>query len=137
MPRLAMLFGSLLISVGLIGYLNPSLIGTPPEKQSPTALIPAFFGGALLLLGLISRLAPNLRKHAMHFAAMVGLLGVIGGAVRPIMLLVKGEKIDTGAAPFISQMLMIAISALFLFLCVRSFIAARKAREAAAASTAV
>ena len=39
-----------------------------------TALIPAGFGALFLVLGLLA-LKASLRKHAMHVAAMLGLLG--------------------------------------------------------------
>src|SRR5438034_230558 len=69
-----MVFGILLIVLGLGGFF-----GTGAEHG--TALIPAYFGTALLILGLLA-LKDSLRKHAMHVAAMVGLLGVVGALFR-------------------------------------------------------
>ena len=43
-----------------------------------TALIPAYAGAALVLLGLIALTGSAARKHAMHAAAAVGLIAMIG-----------------------------------------------------------
>ncbi|QVL33715.1 hypothetical protein KIH39_07355 [Telmatocola sphagniphila] len=140
MPLITIVFGLLLVALGYVGYEMPDLLGALPMKEgqvappSITALIPAFLGLALILCGLISLAAPGARKHAMHFAAMLGLFGIIGALVRPIMLLTKGE-LNFGSSPFRSQMLMCLISMIFLYLCVNSFISVRRARKAAAAST--
>src|SRR5207253_7402475 len=78
-PFVSILFGLLLVGLGVDGYADVvGLIG-PTEPHSPTALIPAYFGAALILCGLIA-LNENLLKHAMHAAAMVGLVGLLAGA---------------------------------------------------------
>src|SRR5581483_1239793 len=64
------LTGALLIGLGAWGYL-----GAEAEHRSVTALIPAFFGLALVLLGLLA-FKEHLRKHVMHLAAMIGLIGL-------------------------------------------------------------
>jgi uncharacterized membrane protein len=123
MAPVSMVFGVLLIAVGLLGYF-----GT--DTTSPTALIPAGIGLLLLLLGLLA-LKEGLRKHAMHVAAMVGLLGTVGALVRPVRTLAAGEEIKNPAA-LTSQLVTAALCALFLGLCVHSFIQARRRRAAAA-----
>ena len=76
MARVAMLFGVLLIVLGLVGYFAPDVLGeNDPGKTSPTALIPAGIGAVLLICGLVASAAPHLRKHVMHLAAVVGLIG--------------------------------------------------------------
>jgi hypothetical protein len=112
-------FGIALILIGAIGYFST---GT----YSWTAWIPAFIGAPLLIFGLIG-LKENLRKHAMHGAVLVALLGALGSLGKLIPGLLKG----TGSpAAQMSQGLTAVLCAIFVFLCVRSFIAARKAREA-------
>ena len=62
--------GLMLVVIGGFGYAN----ATPDAetgKVSPTALIPAFVGGVLALLGLLAY-SDKLRKHVMHLAAAVG-----------------------------------------------------------------
>ena len=63
----------LLIVVGVVGYVQQ-----PADAKSPTALIPAAIGGMLAVCGLLA-FNDKFRKHAMHFAAIVGLVGAIGG----------------------------------------------------------
>ena len=118
MALTTILFGLLLVILGLVGYFGT---GT----SSVTALIPAFFGLLLLILGFVAR-AEHARKHAMHAASAVGLIGTllaIGGlamtppGVRPAMAVY-------------SQIAMALIMGIFTALCVRSFIAARRARKA-------
>ena len=121
----------LLIVVGVVSYAN----GTPGEdgKVSPTALIPAFFGAVLAVCGLLA-FNPKFRKHAMHGAAMVGLLGAVGGFMPLIRQYNKTGEFDPTKPSAIAGELMILICAVFVGLCVNSFIQVRKARKAAAAT---
>ncbi len=125
-----MISGVLLVLIGAMSYAN----GTPnPEtgQVSPTALIPAFFGIVLGILGLLA-MKDSLRKHAMHLAAMVGLFGVLGGFMPLIRQNSKGLPLDPTAPAALAGLLMSLICAAFVGLCVKSFIDARKARQAAA-----
>jgi Ca2+/Na+ antiporter len=123
MPRIAILFGALLIILGLVGYFKPDTLGEPGDKgTSPTALIPAVVGGILLLCGLIVLVAPHTRKHVMHLAALVGLLGAVGG-IMPV------RKMEFSKASFVAGVFMIVLCVIFLVLCVRSFVRARIARN--------
>lgn len=75
-------------------------------------------------------------KHAMHGAAAVGLLGAIAGAGRGAMGLAKlagGNEVNTRSLLFV--WLMAIICGVFVAMCVRSFIEARKRREAAEAGS--
>ena len=117
----------LLIVVGVVSYAN----GTPGDdgKVSPTALIPAFVGGVLAVCGLLA-FSDKLRKHAMHFAAMVGLVGALGGFMPLIRQYSKTGEFDPMKPSAIAGELMILICAVFVGLCVNSFIQAKKARKA-------
>lgn len=112
-------FGIVLILVGLGGYFGT---GT----TSWTALIPSIIGALLAVFGVVG-LKEHLRMHAMHGAVLVALLGALGSLGRLVPALIKG----TGApAALISQGVTALLCSIFVVLCVRSFIAARKAREA-------
>lgn len=125
MSRAAILFGILLIILGLVGYLAPTTLGDVGEKGvSPTALIPAGFGAVLLLCGLIVEFAPNTRKHVMHLAALVGVLGAAGG-VMPL----QRNHMDMSKSGTVAGLLMVILCALFVVLCIRSFVLARIARS--------
>ncbi|MGL6076671.1 MAG: hypothetical protein ACRC8S_21150 [Fimbriiglobus sp.] len=132
MPVKAIICGALLITIGVNAYLN----GTPnPETGavSPTALIPAYFGGALALMGALGFIE-GLRKHVMHLAAMVGLFGLLGGFAPIIRALATGKELDFTAPAIRNGLMMTVICAAFVYLCVMSFRDARKAREAKAAA---
>ena len=104
-----------LIVIGVVGYVAT-------DRQSATALIPAFLGLLLLAFGWLARTAAY-RKHAMHAVAvfaLLGLAGTIGGLIR----LIGG--VTTPAA--ISQGLTAILTGVLLVLCVRSFIDARRQR---------
>jgi hypothetical protein len=120
--RLALLFGGLLIALGLIGYFAPGAFGDY-DKVSTTSLIPAWIGIALAACGLITMAKPGARKHAMHLAALIGVIGFAGGFMP---LFRSGFNFQKASA--VSGLLMSSLSLLFVALCVKSFIDARKAR---------
>ena len=123
MGPLAIVFGGLLVAVGLIGYLHPETFGAF-DKISPTALIPSFIGGVIVLCGLVTLIKPSARKHAMHLAALAGVLGALGG----FMPLFRSE-FNFEKASAISGVFTIGLSLAFVLLCVKSFISARQARQ--------
>ena len=122
MPFTAVLFGVILIVVGVAGYVH----GMMNEKASITALIPAFFGVVLAGLGAAANASEGLRKHQMHAAVTVALIGFILTAGR---LASKFSELTMSAA-VISQIAMASICLIYVILSVRSFIAARAADKA-------
>jgi F0F1-type ATP synthase assembly protein I len=118
----------LLIVVGIGGYAQQDA-----AERSPTALIPAAVGGVLAVCGLLA-LNDKFRKHAMHFAAVVALVGMLGGFMPLVRQYTKTGTIDPLKPSAAAGELMILICAVFLGLCVSSFISARKARKAAEAA---
>ena len=121
MPSTSILCRGLLILIGIIGYVYGMMNG----NASVTALIPAFFGIILALMGLIAQSKESLRKHLMHVAVIVGLLGFIIPAAR---ILSKISSISFSSAAFLSQLAMSLICLVFVILCVKSFIDARRSR---------
>ncbi len=117
-----MTFGLLLIALGLGAFVGTGSIHF-------TALIPAGFGLPLLLCGIIAAKAPALRMHVMHVAALVGLLGTAGGLGMSLPKLLKGAELVRPIATYL-QLGMGVLCLLFVALCVKSFIAARRARKA-------
>ena len=125
MAKPTILIALLLIALGAYGYSQAEpKEGT--DKKSPTSLIPAFFGAPILICGVLA-LNPNRRKHAMHGAVTVGLLGFLGSA----SMLPKTFKADpVSQLKLTTQGGMAVLCLLFVILCVRSFIAARKEMKA-------
>jgi hypothetical protein len=127
-PQLTIVFGGLLIALGLVPYFA-AVAGMLGSRASVTALIPAVAGVLLVLLGALAR-RPGARKHAMHGAAMVALLGFLAPVGRLAGVAAKGTLSLNAAV--VSQVLMAVLCGVFLVLCVRSFIAARRARDGVA-----
>lgn len=118
MPDTAILFGRLLIILGIIGYG----FGIYNDNASWTALIPAIFGIILMILGHISKAKENLRKHLMHVAVLIGLIGFIVPLTRILPKL--GDFQFTFAAAMLISMSVLCL--IFVALCVKSFIDARR-----------
>ena len=138
MAKASIIFGIILIGLGLVAYLGSSPKALPQEavtqldgsgaaiKKLPiTALIPAFFGAPLLVCGLIA-LRENLLKHAMHAAAMIGLLGSLGGLSNSVRGVLKDVP-NYRAVGY--SFVMGVVCTIFVGLCVRSFIQARRRKE--------
>jgi uncharacterized membrane protein (UPF0136 family) len=115
-------FGILLIVVGSWGFFATG-------SQHPTALIPAYFGLVLFWSGVLA-IKPERRALWMHIAVTAGLLGFLGAAVQAIR-----EYVAAHGAPLAhpvaveAQTAMAGICLVFVLLCVRSFIAARRGRN--------
>lgn len=126
MPLMTIVYAALLIILGVVGYFATG-------QTSITAMIPAFFGVVVLVVGLIA-LKDNLRKHAMHAAAVLGLLGIIGtfSGLTKIPTLIGGGDLERPQA-VASQAIMALLSLAFVLLCIKSFMDARRNRSATAA----
>ncbi len=120
MPHITIAIGSLLFVLGIASYVMTG-------SQHVTALIPAIVGGIFDALGAMSIILPNSKKHFMHAAAAIGLLGFLACAWRLIKAALSSGPIDTPAVT--SQGIMAGLCLLFVILCVRSFVQARRARE--------
>src|SRR5688572_12318245 len=106
MPTTSIACGILLILTGIIGYGY----GLTGERASFTALIPAVLGLLLLILGFLAKSKENLRKHLMHVAVIVGLLGFMMGAGRLVMNISRLAL----TAPTISTLAMTLICLVFV-----------------------
>ena len=120
MPKLTINIGVLLIILGIMSYI---LTGA----ASATALIPAFFGLAFIGLGALGKKNESMRKHAMHAAlllAILGLGGSFGGLLNAIGMI--GGEMPERLGASIGQALMALICIFFLIAGIKSFIDARK-----------
>ena len=118
MPSTSIACGTLLVLIGILGYINSIM----SDHESKTALIPAAVGLILLLLGILARMQDGLRKHLMHAAVLVALLGFLASAGR---LLAKARELTYNAA-VVSQVSMALVCLLFVILAVKSFMDARR-----------
>jgi hypothetical protein len=118
MASTTIIVGIALIIVGLAGYFLTGGV-------SKTALIPAAFGLVIALAGLLAR-DERRRKHAMHAAVAIALLGFLG-SVRGLLRI--GDVLDGTAvrpAAVVSQSIMAVLTGIYVVLAIRSFVNARK-----------
>jgi hypothetical protein len=117
-----MVFAVLLIALGLAGYFGTG-------AQHPTALIPTWWGTALGMFGLLA-MSPDegRRKLFMHINVTVGLLGFIGAAIEAARGYLHASHAGTqpDMIALASKVTMAALLLIYVILCVRSFIAARR-----------
>jgi hypothetical protein len=113
--------GILLLVLGVVSF-----VGT--GATHPTALIPACFGLVLMILGWAAR-KENLRKHVMHGAILVALLGFLGSVsgLTHLPALLGGGQVERPGA-VIAQSIMALLCATFIGFAIRSFIQARRSR---------
>ena len=112
------LFGLILIVLGIASYV---LTG----RTSITAMIPAFFGAAFLICAMVARRSDAARRHAMHAAVAIGLIGAIAALARGIPGAING---DPTRPAIMAQLAMGVLLVIYVAMGVQSFIAARKAR---------
>jgi hypothetical protein len=124
MAKVTLIFAALLIALGLGGFLGTG-------SQHATALIPAWFGLALGIFGLLA-MSPSesRRKLFMHISVTIGLLGFLGGAAESVRgyLHAKSAGVEPDQIALLSKLTMTGLLLIYVILCVRSFIAARRAR---------
>ena len=127
MPFITILFALDLIITGIVGFVATG-------KEHFTALIPSFIGTLLLVLGLLA-FNPKLRKHVMHGAAMVAIIGfvaTISGGLTDLPKFLSGNMNDLPRpAASISKLITNLIMLHFVVICVISFIEVRMARNKA------
>ena len=121
MAPITLLFAVTYILLGVGGFVMTGSV-------HKTALIPCAFGVLFVLFGLLA-FKENLRKHVMHAAVLIALLAFLGTARSlshlPELFNGTAEK----PAAIITQSLNAGLSILYIFLAVRSFIQARRARS--------
>ena len=113
----------ILIVIGILGYLGSGMID---DHYAPTALIPAAIGAVLLVLGFLAG-NPKLRMHVMHAAVLIALIGCAMSVWRLAKTIHEGEL---NGVKLFSLGGTAVVAGIFTVMCVRSFIAARKARQA-------
>jgi hypothetical protein len=123
MAKVTLVFAILFIALGLVGFFATG-------SAHPTALIPTWLGVLLGIFGALS-FSPDAgrRKLFMHINVTLGLLGFLG----TIMGLLQWFQMLGGAAvsnppATEAKAAMAFLCLIYVILCIRSFIAARRAR---------
>jgi uncharacterized membrane protein len=122
MAKITLVFAVLLIFLGLVGYFGTGSLHS-------TALIPTWFGVALGIFGYLA-MSPqeSRRKLFMHINVTIGLLGFIGAAWRAISSYSAAHSAGTepDKIALAAQATMAGLLLIYVLMCVRSFIAARR-----------
>jgi len=121
MAKITILFGLLLIVLGVVGY-----VGT--GWKAPTALIPMYVGIVFTILGFLARRgSQKKRMTVMHIAVTLGALGFLG-TVLSIWKFIQMEVGHAVVRPIAveDQAVFSVMMLIYVLLCVRSFIKARR-----------
>ncbi len=114
MPATTRLVGMILAVLGIGSYLGTG-------RTSFTALIPAIFGVVFLLLAWLAR-NEAARKHVMHAAMVVALVGIGGTGSRLL------GATDFTRPATLAQLFTVVVLAWYLGKGIKSFRDARRAR---------
>ena len=115
-PNITTGYGAFLVVWGVV-------ISLVSGSESITSYFPSLLGLPLLISGVLANKIPEKRKLWMHIAATFGLLCAIGGT-RFFMVMSDGINYASG-----SMLMMLITGSIYTYICVQSFIHARKARE--------
>ena len=118
--KLTFIAGGVLVAVGLIAYVASGAV-------SLTALIPSGLGVLLLAAAVIAR-NPKLRRHSLHAAMMVALIGIVATLMNTLRL---GEVFaGTAERPWavIASALTFVTLLVYLGFGIASFVQARRDR---------
>jgi hypothetical protein len=121
MAKITLIFAALLVALGLAGYLGTG-------SRHPTALIPAAIGLLLVFFGGLSFTANKARHRLfMHLSVTIATLGLLGVLVEIVRSNAASHALDPTALA--AKLAMAVLLFVYDLLCVRSFIAARRARK--------
>ncbi len=127
MAKLTLVVALILIVLGVAVFIATG-------SHAPTALIPAYFGILLGIFGLLAN-TPNSKRRMlfMHIAVTIGLVGFIFPGWRGLHDLITQihGQIVLHPAAMKEELAMAVICLVYVLLCVRSFISARRERVSA------
>ncbi|MGB0202020.1 MAG: hypothetical protein ACPGSV_03490 [Candidatus Poseidoniaceae archaeon] len=115
-PNITTGYGSFLVVWGVV-------VSLVSGSESITSYFPSLLGLPLLISGVLANKIPEKRKLWMHIAATFGLLCALGGT-RFFMVMSDGINYASG-----SMLMLLVTGSIYTYICVQSFIHARKARE--------
>jgi peptidoglycan/LPS O-acetylase OafA/YrhL len=125
MARVTIVFGVLLIILGLVSFWGTGSIHY-------TALIPTWWGLALCAGGALAISdSEKRRKIFMHINVTVGLLGLIGAIAAALQGYGHARSLgeDPDYIALAAKLTMAGLLLIYVNLCVRSFIKARRSRQ--------
>jgi predicted membrane-bound spermidine synthase len=125
MAKVTIIFAVLLIILGLAGFFYTGSIHY-------TALIPTWFGLAMGIGGILA-ISPSesRRKLFMHINVTIGLIGFVGALVEALRgySAARSAGLDPDMIALTSKLIMAGLLFIYVNLCIKSFIEARRARK--------
>ena len=123
MAKLTIWFGVLIVLVSLGFWIGMG-------RTVTAALHPAGIGVLLIVCGALAN-TENLKKRMlwMHIAVTLGLIGFLTTGIRAAIEMAKGTAMSMNPMGFEERVVIALISLIYVVLCVRSFISARRARR--------
>ena len=115
-PNITTGYGAFLVVWGVV-------ISQISGSESITSYFPSLLGLPLLISGVLANKIPKKRKLWMHIAATFGLLCALGGTR---FFMVMSDGINYASA---SMLMLLTTGSIYTYICVQSFIHARKSRE--------
>jgi hypothetical protein len=123
LAKLTIWFGVLLAAVSLSFWIATG-------RAETAALHPAGVGLLLIICGALANTEnPKKRMLWMHIAVTFGLIGFLITGIRAAIELAKGTAMSINPTGFEERVVVALICLVYVALCVRSFIAARRARK--------
>ena len=119
--KISVLYGTVLIVFAV-------LVSFTSESKSITSYIPAILGAPILMFGLLSLRVPAKQKLFMHLSVLIGLFIFLGGLTVLVRLFSGSLLAESFWADF-SRLFMSISGAVYLTICIKSFIFIRKQRE--------
>ena len=125
MARVTRITGIVLIVLGIVYFVMTG-------STHKTALIPTWFGVVLLVCGVLANSTDTKKVMLwMHIAVTVGLLGCLFPGFRAVRAFAGSAALTTAKQTAATESLIMAvICGVFTALCVRNFVANRRARLA-------
>ena len=115
MEKISSYYGAFLI---IWGFAVSSL----SNSESLTSLIPTFLGILIFVFALFALFIPSKKKLFMHIVVMFGLITFIGG----LDLFRNYNSLFNNFWGDLSKLMMLTTGLFFTYLCIKSFIHARK-----------
>ena len=119
--KISVLYGAVLIVFAV-------MLSSSSEIKSVTSQIPAILGALIFIFGLLSLLMPAKQKLFMHLNVLVGLFIFLYG-LSAFGSLFYGTLLEVNFWANFSRLSMNFTGAIYILVCVKSFIFARKQRE--------
>jgi hypothetical protein len=124
MAKLTIWFGVLIAAISVGFWLAMG-------RTEMAALHPAGIGVLLVVCGLLANTDDTKKRMLwMHIAVTLGLISFLTTGIRAVISLATGTAMSVNPGGFEERVAIALVSLLYVALCVRSFIAARRARAA-------